>query len=178
MTTELSTNSAEQAGAPGLNPRVVWGLATAALGLTAAGWLWTVHTLKNDPTLDCCSDPAFAGVKSPQEFGLPQYPGAFSFASSETKSGKGSAAFRLKHGDAKQVAAFYRTRLEAEGWRFLGQSWQQTRYDKSRKDLPPGGLSLRWTQPRDGRHMTLIAIDFPQKGSTTQAVLSWKPKDP
>lgn len=126
----------------------------------------------------CCADPAVLAAQPPSYFGFPEYPTAFDFHSMATgKQVYGSASYSVKKGTAADVAGFYRKTLEAKGWSFAGK--QTARERPGEPGSPTArtvtGLRLTWARPSEDRRLTLTALDFPQKSSSAQVSLSWKP---
>lgn len=130
----------------------------------------------NEPTP---SIPVHA-EKSPDQFGLPVYAGAFGFHSMEAGADRGSSAFSVKEGTSVEVARFYRQALETTGWKF---SWQA--HAQEQPGSPAGarlpaakGLRVRWQNSALHRQLTLLTLDFPQPGSSGQVLLTWSPTPP
>jgi len=113
------------------------------------------------------------GRKRPEAFGFTAYPTAFGFHSTETDSGEWSAAYQLKSGTARQVQDFYSGTLKVRGWRLLEEGPTRQQPGPANPNARPvTGIRSRWLDPKGGRVLTVLALDFPQKRSTGNVLLS------
>lgn len=172
--------------------RHVWGiwaaggLSLAVMGAGGALALRSLSALEAAPALEaaqagpdgCCPNPTVHDRKAPSAFGLPAYPGAAKFHSLETDAQTGSVSFSLQKDSAAEVARFYRKSLPERGWKL---DWERPARETTQ--VPGGkqpkilkGLRQSWTRAEDDRVLLLLAVDYPQKRSSAQAVLSWSPK--
>jgi hypothetical protein len=161
-----------------------WTLAGAAALALLGGGALALRTLepKPEPRQDAVAvqEPAGAksGRKKPEQFGLPSYPGAFDFRSTESDPKNGSAAFSIRKGTAADIARFYIAALGKQGGEFRGRGNTVLQPGTAANSPVLKGVRARWlTRDRHGE-LILLALDTPQKGRTAQAVLSWSPATP
>jgi hypothetical protein len=155
-------------------------LALRGLGAAADGpVVQPVSARGSAPDDDCCPDAAVHDRKAPAAFGLPAFPGAEEFHSMEVDRENGSVAFSVRDGSAAEIAAFYRKELPARGWELQWErpAEEQTSVPGEEGERVLAGVRQSWTQPEKRRVLLVLALDFPQKRSQAQAVLSWSPAD-
>ncbi len=170
---------------------VLWAAGGSVLVLTGAGAALALRALGPlDPpratpaSADACCDgpagPARHGTKPPGAFGLPAYPGAFAFHSMEAGAENGSVAFSISRGSARDLSGFYRKNLPSRGWRLESERGAR-QVAPATATLPERtlkGVRQVWTREADRRRLMLLALDFPQRRSSAQVVLSWSPGAP
>jgi hypothetical protein len=126
-------------------------------------------TLKETP------GAATRGKKSPKAFGLPVYPTAFDFQSMEAGKASASSSFLVKKGDAADLVRYYIEKLGEAGWEFQWKRSAATHPGDVGKTITLNGTRVRWISRKEGRQLTLLALDDIQKGRSAQGVLSWAP---
>jgi hypothetical protein len=126
--------------------------------------------------------PPARGRLTPADVGLPAPEGAYAFESiaqekAEAKFWPGSVAFRLKEGDSSSVQAFYYARLAEAGWRLSSRSrvTQDVDVAPAAPKVTVRGTRCLWTHPLDGRRLSVLALDYPQKAGRVQVMLNWAP---
>lgn len=124
--------------------------------------------------------PVIGGKKRPSDYALPEFPTAHDFRSADdgTKD-RGSAAFDVRKGTAKEIAAFYRETLPKSGWKFVEEKPAMQRPGTGVVPNPPvaRGLRQEWVDSSGKRRLRMLALDFVQLKSTAQVALSWSPID-
>lgn len=156
------------------------GIAVVALSLLGYGAYAFLDDL-GDQRVDVSSSsqrPLIAGTKQPKEYGLPEFPTAHAFLSADDGTpDRGSSAFSVRKGTAKEIAAFYREALPDAGWEFVEEESVKQRPGAGAVPNPPvvTGLRQTWAERNGKRNLRVLALDFVQLKSTAQAALSWSP---
>ncbi len=115
--------------------------------------------------------------KEPPDYGLPAFPGAFSYVTQELAGGHVSIAFSVRRGSADTVVQFYRKRLAEAGWQH-----RRTVDLTAGLQLPDGtpapripGTSVRWEHPGRALRLGLSAFDHRRPDSAVQVGISLEP---
>ena len=161
-------------------------LAALALGLFGYGAYAFLGELRSQdetpaPAGTRPERPVVGGKKRPKDFGLPEYPTAYGFLSADDGTpDRGSAAFSVRKGTAKEIAAHYRKTLPSFGWTFQEEHPAKQRPGTGAVPNPPTvtGVRQMWVDGDGKRRLNVLALDFIQLKSTAQVVLSWSPTGP
>lgn len=114
---------------------------------------------------------AVPGVKPPSAVGLPDYPGAKGFSSTEVGTDVLMTTFRVPKTPARNIATFYLKKLEPRGYRL---QWRRAPISLEHGPKLKGDY-LRWRNAAEARQVTLQAIDPPTGKGDTQVTLTWGP---
>lgn len=111
--------------------------------------------------------------RPPSAFGLPAYPGAFHFFSTENDAAHGSSVYSVPKGNSAEVIQFYTRELGRQGWRFVGKQAATERPAHVPNPLTLRGTRTRWRHAEQRRQLTVLALDDVRPGRTAQVVVSW-----
>jgi hypothetical protein len=159
-------------------PILVAATALGLLGYGAYAFFGDLRAEGDAPAAGGSQRPMIGGKKRPKNYGLPEYPTAHAFLSADDGiSDRGSSAFSVRKGTAKEIAAFYRKALTDEGWEFESEEPAKQRPGTGAVPNPPTvtGLRQEWRERNGSRKLRMLALDFVQLKSTAQVVLSWSP---
>jgi hypothetical protein len=157
------------------------GIAIVALGLLGYGASAFFGDLRSQKvTATSRSErPLVRNKKRPKDYGLPEFSTAYAFRTSDDgTSNRGSSAFSVRRGTAKEIAAFYRKTL-SESWVFKDERPAKQRPGTGAVPNPPTvtGLRQEWVESNRKRRLRVLALDFIQLKSTAQVAISWFPNE-
>jgi hypothetical protein len=159
-------------------PLGVAALALVLLGYGAYAFFGDLRAQGETPTNAGSQRPMIGDKKRPKAYALPEFPTAHAFLSADDGTqDRGSAAFSVRKGTAKEIAAFYRKALAEEGWKLQEEKPAKQRPGTGAVPNPPTvtGLRQEWLGHNGKRRLRVLALDFIQLKSTAQVVLSWSP---
>lgn len=171
--TKRPTAAATEIPAPPANPgqsrahgALPLAMAALALLLLGAGGFQLARESE-----DSTPQNAVPGSKPPSAVGLPDYPGATGFSSTEVGTDVLMTTFRVPKAPARSIASFYLEKLEPLGYRL---QWRRAPISLEHGPKLRGDY-LRWQNAAEGRQVTLQAIDPPTGRGDTQVTLTWGP---